>query len=84
MFSGRAATFAVPNFASQCPGGIAPEGSTPELAANCQRSLITATRQGILVTALFYAWGAFHFLLASFGLARRLDTVAAERRAREA
>ena len=31
-------------------------------------ALVTATRQGILVTVLFYGWGAFHYLLASFGL----------------
>jgi hypothetical protein len=37
-----------------------------------------------LFTIGFYAWGAFHYLLASFGIARRLATVAAERKAREA
>jgi hypothetical protein len=32
----------------------------------------------------FYGWAAFHYLLGSFGLARQLGAVAAERRAREA
>ena len=31
-----------------------------------------ATRQGILVTIGFYAWGAVHYLLASFGMAARM------------
>jgi MFS family permease len=72
------------HFAAQCPGGVAPKGSAAALAANCRASLISATRQGILVTTLFYVWGAFHFLLASFGIARRLAAVAAERKAGEA
>jgi len=47
-------------------------------------SLSAASRQGILVTVCFYAWAAFHYLLGSFGLARQLARVAAQRRAREA
>jgi hypothetical protein len=73
-----------PQFAALCPGGVAAHGAPPSLAALCKPSLIWATRQGILVTILFYAWGAFHYLLGSFGLAKRLATVAAERKAREA
>jgi MFS family permease len=72
------------HFASQCPGGAAPKGSAPALAAQCHGALVHATRQGILVTTCFYAWGAFHYLLGSFGIAKRLATVAAERKAREA
>jgi hypothetical protein len=71
-------------FAKLCPGGLAARGAAPALAALCKPSLIWATRQGILVTILFYAWGAFHYLLGAFGLAKRLETVAAERKAREA
>ena len=59
-------------------------GAPMALAANCKASLIHATRQGILVTLCFLAWGAFHYLLGSFGIAKRLATVAAERAAREA
>jgi predicted MFS family arabinose efflux permease len=73
-----------PNFAKACPGGMAPKGSGPILAAQCKGALVTATRQGILVTALFYAWGSLHYFLASIGLAKRLETVAAARKAREA
>jgi hypothetical protein len=71
-------------FATLCPGGAAPKGAPPALGARCHEALVAATRQGILFTIGFYAWGAFHYLLASFGIARRLETVAAERRAREA
>ena len=72
------------HFAAVCPGGAAPKGAPAALAIRCHGALVSATRQGILVSAGFYAWGAFHYLLASFGLAKRLATVAAERRASEA
>jgi MFS family permease len=71
-------------FAAQCPGGVAPKGAPRVLAGACHGALVTATRQGIVLTIVFYIWGAFHYLLASFGLARRLAAVAAERRAAEA
>jgi hypothetical protein len=71
-------------FAAQCPGGVAPKGAPRILAGACHGALVTATRQGIVLTITFYIWGAFHYLLASFGLARRLAAVAAERRAAEA
>jgi MFS family permease len=82
IFGGAAAP--AERFAGLCPGGVAPAGAPRALAARCQGALVAATRQGILLTTLFYAWGAFHYLLAAFGLARRLSTVAAERKAREA
>jgi predicted MFS family arabinose efflux permease len=72
------------HFATRCPGGAAPAGASAELGVRCDEALVSATRQGILFTALFYLWGGFHYLLASFGIARRLATVAAERAAREA
>ena len=52
--------------------------------AACKAALIAATRQGIIVTIFFYAWGALHYLLGAFGLAGKLESVAAQRRAREA
>lgn len=72
-----------PSFAHLCPGGMAPKGAPAALAGRCQEALVSATRQGILLTAMFYAWGALHYVLGSFGLARRLEAVAAERRALE-
>ncbi|MDB5483707.1 MAG: transporter [Caulobacteraceae bacterium] len=75
---------ATEHFAALCPGGAAPKGAPAAQAARCREALVAGTRQGILLTIGFYAWGGFHYLLASFGIARRLETVAAERRAREA
>jgi predicted MFS family arabinose efflux permease len=72
------------SFAKACPGGAAAHGSGPALAAHCKVALVAATRQGILVTALFYAWGSLHYFLASIGLAKHLAKVAAARKAREA
>ncbi|HEV7157524.1 MAG TPA: MFS transporter [Caulobacteraceae bacterium] len=59
-------------FASACPGGIAPAGSALRLAYQCQDAGALATRHGILVTFVFGAWAALHYLLASFGLAGQL------------
>lgn len=80
----RHAPTAAISFAKACPGGVAPHGSSATLAAQCKGALIAATRQGILVTALFYAWGSLHYFLASIGLAKHLAKVAAARKAREA
>jgi len=66
-------------FATQCPGGAAPHGSTATLAAQCKTALLGGTRQGIVVTIGFYVWGAVHYFLASFGLAKRMASVAAAR-----
>ena len=77
MFGGRAP--ASEHFATLCPGGAAPKGAPAALALKCHAALVSATRQGILLTSGFYVWGAFHYLLGSFGLARRLKQVAADR-----
>ena len=84
MISGQGPAASTAHFATACPGGVAPHGSAPALAASCKTTLITATRGGILVTIFFYAWAAFHYLLGSFGLAKELGRVAAARKAREA
>jgi hypothetical protein len=47
----------------------------------CARTEAGATRQGILVTIGFYAWGAVHYLLASFGMASRMAKADAARAA---
>ena len=59
-------------FAHACPGGLAPKGATPAAGVACHDALVVATRQGILITVFFYLWGGFHYLLASFGLERRM------------
>jgi MFS family permease len=82
MFAGSPAHGAA-TFAAACPGGIAPHGAAARLAASCKSTLITATRGGILVTIFFYAWAAFHYLLASVGLSKELARAQAARTARE-
>jgi predicted MFS family arabinose efflux permease len=59
-------------FAHACPGGLAPTGAPPAAGAACHDALVVATRQGILITVFFYLWGGLHYLLASFGLERRM------------
>jgi predicted MFS family arabinose efflux permease len=59
-----------------CPGGLAPKGAGPAMALACRSAEALATRQAILVTVTFYGWGAVHYLLASFGLERRLSRAA--------
>jgi MFS family permease len=71
-------------FAAACPGGAAPKGAAKAAALACKGALNISTREGIVVTYLFSAWGALHYFLGSFGLAKELDRVAAERKAREA
>jgi MFS family permease len=61
-----------PSFATACPGGHAPSHAAAALAAQCKAAENLATRQGILVTIGFYAWGAVHYVLATFGLGKRL------------
>ncbi|EPX56088.1 major facilitator family transporter [Cystobacter fuscus DSM 2262] len=58
-------------FQAACPGGAAPVGATADVVSHCAGSLALATRQGIILLLCFYFWAAFHYLLASFGLARK-------------
>jgi MFS family permease len=74
----------VAGFAAACPGGTAPPGAAPELASRCRLALVSASREGMIVTMCFLFWGSFHYLLASIGLARQLGAAAEARRAREA
>ncbi|HEX3849085.1 MAG TPA: MFS transporter [Steroidobacteraceae bacterium] len=67
--SAQAAGEAV-SFKRTCPGGTAPAGSGAELAALCKATLVRSTREGLLVTLIFFAWGGLHYFAASFGLAR--------------
>jgi MFS family permease len=72
------------HFATACPGGVAPHGSSPALASQCKGALVAATREGMIVTMLFLFWGATHYALAAIGLAKQLGDAADARKAREA
>jgi predicted MFS family arabinose efflux permease len=62
------------DFATACPGGLAPAGASATLAGQC----FEASRQGIVmaiaVMSLSFAWAALHYLLAARTLRRDLDT----------
>jgi len=68
------------SFIQMCPGGVAPEGANAELVADCAGASALASRQGIIVTLVFYGWAALHYLLGSIGLAK-LMRESAERNA---
>ena len=72
------------HFATACPGGVAPPGSGPAMASRCKVALVAATREGMIVTLCFLFWGAFHYMLASIGLAKQLGDAADARKTREA
>ena len=72
------------DFTKSCPGGIAPPGAGAAMGARCKVALVAATREGMIVTMSFLIWGAFHYLLASIGLAKQLGDAADARKAREA
>ena len=65
----------VAKFAVSCPGGAAPKGSAAALAAACKSALVTSTHQGVIAGVCFSLWGAFHYFLASFGMAKELKRV---------
>jgi predicted MFS family arabinose efflux permease len=51
-------------FTLACPGGAG--------LAVCNTTLAHATRQGILVSVLFFGWASIHYFLASAGIAKSL------------
>ena len=63
-------------FQQACPGGQAPVGASPALHAACADALALASRQGILVTIIFYGWAALHYLAGAFGLAAAMRAAA--------
>ncbi len=67
------------DFQAVCPGGSAPPGAGAAVVESCKASLITATREGVIVSILFYLWAAFHYLLGSIGLAKTLAKARADR-----
>jgi MFS family permease len=70
-------------FKTVCPGGAAPVGAGPAAKAACKSALVLATRHGVLTAYAFSLWGAFHYLLASFGLKEAMAKARAERGERD-
>ena len=55
-----------------CPGGVAPPGASAAAGLACRHAVQLATRQGVILVYGVGLWGAFHYLLASFGLSKAL------------
>lgn len=75
LFAGLAHLFARPavSFAHACPGGLAPAGAGAAAKAACRATLALSTRQGIIVSLCFYAWGSLHYFLAARGLPKAME-----------
>jgi predicted MFS family arabinose efflux permease len=69
-------TSARASFTSSCPGGAAPATANAEAHSLCKSTLARATRQGILVTLVFFGWAFVHYFLASVGIAKSLKAAA--------
>jgi predicted MFS family arabinose efflux permease len=65
-------TAARASFTSSCPGGAAPATASARTQSACRSTLERATRQGILVTLVFFGWAFVHYFLASVGIAKTL------------
>jgi MFS family permease len=59
-------------FRLACPTGHVPAVA----AAACRSALALASREGIALTVLLYAWAAIHYLLGALGLERELREAA--------
>jgi predicted MFS family arabinose efflux permease len=71
------------DFQAACPGGKAAKGAADAAKAACSGALVLGTRQGVIVAYAFGLWGAFHYLLGSFGLAKALAKARADRGERD-
>ena len=67
------------DFQAACPGGKAAPGAAEAAKAACSGALVLGTRHGVLVAYAFSLWGAFHYLLGSFGLAKAMSKARADR-----
>lgn len=61
------------DFAHACPGGRAPAGSAPALAAACAHASAQGVRDAIRTCLLVFLWGAAHYALAAKDLRRNLE-----------
>jgi MFS family permease len=67
------------DYQAACPGGKAAAGAGAAAKAACAGSLVLGTRHGIIVAYAFSLWGALHYLLGSFGLAKAMSKARADR-----
>ena len=67
------------DFQAACPGGKAAKTAADAAKAACSAALVLGTRQGVILAYAFSLWGAFHYLLGSFGLAKVMAKARAAR-----
>ena len=68
------AYFGAGSFTGQCPGGVAPLGSSAELANACAAASANGIRFAMAAVVLLLLWGSLHYLLAARTLRADLDT----------
>jgi MFS family permease len=59
-----------------CASGNALSAATPGVKQACESTLALASREGIIVTVLFYAWAAIHYLVGAIGLSEEMRAAA--------
>jgi MFS family permease len=67
------------DFQAACPGGKAAAGADAAAKAACSGALVLGTRHGVIVAYAFGLWGAFHYLLGSFGIGKAMAEARAAR-----
>lgn len=65
------------SYATVCPGGAAPKGSAADVVEACRATLANSSRQGIILSILFYAWASLHYFLAAIGMKKHMESRAA-------
>ncbi|MBS0614325.1 MAG: MFS transporter [Proteobacteria bacterium] len=60
------------SFKTSCLGGGVSEGQAV-IATRCRDALARATRRGLLVSLLFFAWASLHYFLAVPGMRKALE-----------
>lgn len=58
------------SFRDECPGGAAAATASLELKSACKGTLAIATRRGMLVTLVLFAWASIHYFLAAARIRR--------------
>ena len=56
------------SFKARCSGGVAAKASSIDIAKACDAALAQATRRGLLMMMIFFAWAALHYFLAALGM----------------
>ncbi len=67
------------DFQTACPGGKAAKTASDAAKAACNGALVLGTRHGVIIAYAFGLWGAFHYLLDSFGLKQALAKARSDR-----